>query len=153
MTTPYTPPDARPHTLSEEELSAIYRAKLMFRVVLVLAAIFVVAVGVGGSTGVWLIRSTQVHTASLAEETHNTAEQTKRTADLIRSCVTEGGKCNTKQRQQSREVVGSLNQYIVFSTSCAAHLVATGAADRVGQAELTDMVAACVVRQLARDSR
>lgn len=153
MSTPYTPPEARPHTLSEEELSAIYRAKLMFRVVVVLAAIFVLAVGVGGATGVWLIRSTQVHTATLAEETHNTAEETKRTADLIRSCVTEGGKCNTEQRKQSRDVVGSLNQYIVLSTSCAAHLVGSGAAERAGQAELTDMVAACVVRQLAADSR
>lgn len=153
MSNAYTPPEARPHTLSEEELSAIFRAKLMFRVVLVLAAIFVIAVGVGGATGVWLIRSTQIHTASLAEETHRTSEETKRTADLIRSCVTEGGKCRTAQQKQTGNAVGLLNQYIVLSTSCAAHLVGTGAADRVGQSELTDMVAACVVRQLARDSR
>lgn len=137
------PPPAYPHSLSEEELSAIYRAKLMFRVLVVVGIVFMVAVSAIVVGGVWLIRSTQVHTASLAEETH------KSTA-LIESCVNPGGKCYQRAKQRTGDAVGQLNRYVVLSASCTAHIAtATHGLAGISQTDLTKLITACVRSQLA----
>jgi hypothetical protein len=148
-----------PRTLTEEELSAIWRAKLMFRVLVVVGAVFLLTVVTLLVVGVWVIRGTQLHntkltesTHQLAADTHRTAEQTKHTSDLIQSCVDRTGDCYKQTHKQTRDAVGTLAQSSVLSASCAAHLVIAGASYGRTEAELTALISACVARQLAHPS-
>lgn len=135
------PPYATPHALSDEELSAIYRAKLMFRVLVICAAAFLFVLVTVCAVGVWVIRGTQLHTASLAEETHrNTA--------LIQSCVNPDGDCYKRGQRRTGDAVNTLNQTIVLSASCTAHIaVATHGLEGISQTALTKLITACVRSQ------
>jgi hypothetical protein len=144
-----TPPYAGPHTLSEEELSAIYRAKLMFRVLVVIGVTFLVGALAVVAAGVWLIRGTQVHNTQITADTHTAAEQTRETADLIQSCVNPHGDCYERSQKRTGSIVGVLNQYVVLSASCTAHLANNGVVEHTTQTQLTNIITACVVRQLA----
>lgn len=149
----YPPPEARPHQLSEEELSAIYRAKLLWRLLVTL----LIVGGILGLTfcvsGIIVIRATQVHATELVERVDALTRETHATTELIQSCVDPTGACKRQGTRATGKAVSGITSYDVAASSCAAKFIVNGLAERLSQKELTVRISACATRQLTQVTR
>jgi hypothetical protein len=139
--TPPPPPYARPNALSDEELSAIWRAKLMFRALVLVGTILALTIMASLAAGIWLIRGTQLHNTRLAEETHSTAE-------LIRSCVNPEGKCYADGQKRTGDAVANIGTTSVAAAACSVHIGLEH--PELSQDELIRQVAVCTTRAVTR---
>lgn len=95
------------------------------------------------------IRAQQVKNQAILRHTRHAARDAATSARLIESCVNPGGSCYERGQRQTGDAVGKLNQYILLSASCTAHIAtATHGLVGISQTDLTKLITACVRSQL-----
>lgn len=126
----------------DRQARRVRRATLATRAFIVLACVYAALVP---ALVLWVVFEIEDQQASAAQ----TLAETRRNTELIESCVTPGGECAERSRENTAEVVDTINEAVTYAAIYAA--ACADRADVQTVAEIESCVRDRLAEKLSRD--